>query len=70
MINNDTLDDLRPTKENEPYFGNSELTNSAQFDIKKSGVKKSFQNMKNILQKAKDGMMGKSIDNAEDMRSL
>ena len=29
VINNDTLDDLRPAKENEPYFGNSELTSSA-----------------------------------------
>jgi hypothetical protein len=89
VLNNDTLDDLRTDKENykgarygeeligsdQWYSKNRELNDSQNFDPKKrSGVKKSFQNMKNILQKAKDqavGIIGKSIDeNDEDMHRL
>ena len=55
------MDDLRPDKENNGMANgrrnpgqNYEVYDSQQFDPKKGGVKKSFQNMKNILQKAKD----------------
>lgn len=86
MLVNDTLDDLRPsdnTSGEYAHYGggrrggkgnrNYEVYDSQQFDPKKSGMKKSIQNMKSVLQKARDqavGMIGKSTENGEDMMRL